>query len=95
MLTLQSSTQILIIAQGTAAGKRKRITMPLTVNLPIGAFVWFVSFSLALYETFDQTAGTILRFGGELYRTLFDDWGDDRRIIWLAVRSMFGGVYVE
>lgn len=94
MLTLQSSTQILIIAQGTSDGRRKRIKMPLTLNLPISAFVWFVSFSLALYETFDQATAPLVYFGRELYQTLFGDWSDDRRIIWLAIRSMFGGAYV-
>lgn len=95
MLTLKSSTQILIIAQGTSDGKRKRVTLPITLNLPIGAFVWFISFSLALFETFDQTAGAALRFGGELYRLLFVGWADDWPIIWLAIRQIAGCAYVS
>lgn len=94
MLTLRS-TQILIIAQSATGGKRTRVTIPLTVNLPIGAFVWFVSFSLALFETFDQTAGAALRFGGELYRLLFVGWADDWPIIWLAIRQIAGCAYVS
>jgi len=95
MLTLKSSTHILIIAQGTRDGKRKRITLPITLNLPISVFVWFVSFGLALYQTFDQATAPLVYFGRELYRVLFVGWADDWPVIWLAVRSMFGGAYVE
>lgn len=93
MITLRS-THILIIAQSANDGRRTSMTLPVTLNLPIGAFVWFVSISLVLFQTFDQITGPWLRLAGELYRFLFVGWADDWPWIWLAIRSLFGGAYV-